>query len=360
MANQFTTTDQLKTAALWLAGEPTNGTSDYETQVLNWMQLIYDTLLNGGTIGPRDIAQSAPLYGQLVNIPVTDWKWLRKYPTYAFNTTPAVIGSSSSIPLNQGEQIGTAAVTYGSSTITLSIASTLLSGNLRWRFKPLNQAQGVPNPPITIPRVSGYGGGISVTMDTAWPQESQTFSDFAFFQHEYPLPSDFVRFCESPWVQGGSSYSLRPGRLSVGDSEQVEDQWPIELVSYGPPSAAARVQDNLIAMNRFDTFSYRVEFSYIYTPPALSVGDIVPQEPVVPLRFRHIISLGAAMLIMHDKNDARMDSLSSEFREVLTQMGQEYRKEMQSGSELNGRMLFRAGTNRRRGILRSASGLPLW
>jgi len=42
-------------------------------------------------------------------------------------------------------------------------------------------------------------------------------------------------------------------------------------------------------------------------------------------------------------------------------MGYEYRKEMQSGSEWNGRHLYRQGQTRsRRGLLRTSSGLPIW
>jgi hypothetical protein len=354
----FTTTDDLVTQALWLAGEPTNGQSDYQAQALIWMQLCYDTLLNGGTLGTTNIAQSAGLYEHLVDIPTTDWKWLRKFPPFAFNTTPAILGSGADVSQSGGPppiMIGTVLVTNGSPTITFSIAPPVSVA--AWRLKLIDQAPGVPNPPITIPRiVSHVANATTATLDAPWPQETQTASNFALFQAEYPLPSDFVRFCESPMVQGGWS-GLNPPRLAIGDSEQVFDYWPLTEFNQGPPTAAARVTTNTIMLNRWDTPSYRIEFSYIYQPDPLAIN--IQQEPVVPLRFRNILALGSAMLMAHDKVDSRTGSLSSQFREVLTQLGQEYRKEQMAGSENMGRMLFRTPYNRR-GLLRTASGLPLW
>jgi hypothetical protein len=178
------------------------------------------------------------------------------------------------------------------------------------------------------------------------------------FQAEYMLPADFLRFTEAPQIHGGWSGSNVP-RLNIGSPEQVSDMFPITEINQGPPTAAARISTDTIQMNRWDTQSFRIEFSYIFQPEALVVG--ANQQPLVPLRFRQVLSIGAAMLMAHDKVDQRMTTLSSQFREIVAHMGVEYRKEMMSGSEWNGRMLFRQGQSRnRRGLLRTASGLPLW
>ena len=83
------TTDDVVAYALWLAGEPTDGSSDYNDRILQHAQSVYNTFVNGGTLGVRDVAQAAGLYEHLVDIPTTDWYWLRKQPPYAFVTTPA-------------------------------------------------------------------------------------------------------------------------------------------------------------------------------------------------------------------------------------------------------------------------------
>lgn len=352
---QTITTDDLKLYALWLAGEPTDGSSDYDALVLTHMQTVYDTLVNGGTIGVRDVAQAAGLYEHLVDIPTTDWYWLRKQPPFAFVTTPAILGVNTGVTLNQGSTIGTATLTYGEATVTFSIApAPSVTG---WRLKLLQQAQGVPNPPITVPRIASHtAGATTAQLDTTWNQESQTVSNFVLFQAEYPMPADFVRFVEAWQVQGGWGGG-NPPRLNVGSYEQVNDRYPLTEYNQGPPSAAARLTSSLLMMNRWDTFSYRIEGSYIFQPEPLTIE--INQQPLVPLRFRHMLSIGAAMMVMQDKVDGRKNDLASEFREIIHHMGIEYRHEQMMGSEWNGRHLYRQ-TQYRRGMLRTTSGLPLW
>src|SRR5204862_4533053 len=101
--------------------------------------------------------------------------------------------------------------------------------------------------------------------------------------------------------------------------------------------------------------SYRIEGSYIFQPSSLALD--INQQPLLPLRFRHVLSVGAAMLVMQDKVDGRKNDLASEFREILHHMGIEYRHEQTMGSEWAGRHLFRQG-QRRRSMLRTTSGLP--
>ena len=66
------TTDDVVAYALWLAGEPTDGSSDYSDRILQHAQAVYNTFANGGTLGVRDVAQAAGLYEHLVDIPTTD------------------------------------------------------------------------------------------------------------------------------------------------------------------------------------------------------------------------------------------------------------------------------------------------
>lgn len=324
------------------------------------MQMVYNTFVNGGTTGTRDVATSAGLYSHLVDIPTNDWLWLRKFPPFAFVTTPAIIGNGASV--TQGGPppiiIGTVSVTNASTTISFSIAPPPSVAG--WRLKLLSQAAGISFPPITVPRIVEHtAGALTATLDAPWPQDTQSTNNFVVFQSEYPLPADFVRFCESPAVHGGWAYGENPPRLAIGSAEQVQDQFPIQELNQGPPTAAARIATDTIQLNRWDVASYRIEFGYIFTPPVLAIASLPLQQPLIPLRHRQVLSIGAAMEIAHDKVDSRTSSLSSQFREILVHMGNEYRHEQNAGSELMGRMLYRQG-QRRRSMLRTASGLPLF
>jgi hypothetical protein len=362
----YITTDDLAAQALWMAGEPTDGTSDYATQVLDYLQAVYDVLVTGGTFGTRDLATSAGLYSQVVNVAQTDWLWLRKFPPFAFNTTPAFIGSSSTIPLNQGVQGGSMVLTQGAFTVQFNtvnpswfdgLVQTSVQGG---RITIFTQANGVPNPPRTTPRIATHVLGNSFALlDAPWPQETQEVSDFAIWRAEYPVPADFERFCEAWKVQGGNLNGQQP--LNVGSYEQVGDYWPVNNTYVGPPTACARMDPATLMMNSFDTFSYRCEGSYVFQPPALELNVTPdPQEPLVPVRFRQVLALGAAMLMMQDKVDSRCEAVASQFREMVSTMSDEYRKEQNSGSELSGRMLYRNRGRLSSIWLRTRSGLPFW
>lgn len=359
----YTTTDDIKTQALWMAGEPVDGTSDYDEQALEYMQYIYNVLITGGTIGVRDIATSAGLYSRVVDIAMTDWIWLRKFPPYAFVTTPAYIGSGSSVTLNQGVQGGTLTLTYGSTTATFSSAPYWVEAGanvavIKGRISILTQENGVPNPPRTTPRILAHTlNATTATLDAPWPQETQTISDYVVWRAEYPVPADFERFCEAWKVQGGNITSEQP--LNVGSFEQVQDIWPVNDASQGPPTAVARMDPDTLMVNRWDTFSYRIEGSYIFRPDDLEVNATPSlQEPVIPTRWRQMLAVGAAMFLLQDKADSRMAQYASQFRELVHSMGLETRKEQGTGSENAMRMLYRSKA--RTPGLRTKSGLVLW
>jgi hypothetical protein len=360
------TTDDLVSYALWLAGEPTDGNSDFNDRVLQHMQTVMNTFVNGGTLGSKDIAAAAGLYEDLVRIPTTDWLWLRKFPPFAFVTTPAMVGSGASVVAGSGPApfvVGTVVLTNGSPNITfLNAPAISVQG---WRLLLMSQATGIAFPPITVPRIATHvAGATTAQLDTNWNQDTQTPSNFVIFQLEYPMPSDFVRFIEEPDVHGGWSGQSNPPGLAIGTPETMYRQFPLPQISQGPPSMAARLGVlngvDTIQMNRWDVASYRTEMSYLFAPPALAVLQTPAlQVPVVPLRHRHVLAIGAAMLVLQDKTNARTIELASEFREILTHMGNEHRHEQKAGSNLAGRHLFRQN-QRRRSMLRTTSGLPLF
>jgi hypothetical protein len=208
--------------------------------------------------------------------------------------------------------------------------------------------------------VSHTVGATLALLDAAWPQETQTVSNFVIWRTDYSLPTDFERFCEAWKTQGGFIGSSQP--LNVGNYEQVMDIWPLTDAEQGPPSAAARMNESTILLNRWDTFSYRIEGSYVQRPPDLVLAQTPDlQEPLIPLRWRQVLAFGAAMIMAQDKTDSRVDAISSQFREIVRAMTNEYRKEQNSGSELSGRMLYRG---RGRGGpwrgLSTRSGLRFW
>lgn len=339
----LTTTDTLVTDALWRAGEPTGGTSDFQTQVLQYLNDIQNVLLTGGTLGARDLATSAGLYAGVVEIPVIDWPFFLKQPRGVFNTVAAI------------QNQGTVTVTQNSATLSFSVAPTGLAAG--WRLQLQQAAVGVPGIPTTVPRIASYAGGgaTTATLDAPWPQQTQTVSTWQVFQLEYALAADFVRLAAAPVVHAtGNGQSPAILDMSVGQAP-MEDVWPLTLIQQGVPDAGALIAPQTIQLNRWDTQMYRVEYAYIAQPAALITGG--GQIPVIPTRYLAVLSIGAAMLVAQDKADVKAHVLSSEFRELIQRMSQEFRKQLAVASETYGRFLFRGRGRLNDGrIVRTSSG----
>jgi hypothetical protein len=317
MAN-FTDIDDLRTTALWRAGEPQDSTSDFWAQSLVYLNKIQQLLLLGGGVAVgRDLATSAGIYNQAVAIPITDWWWAQERAV--LTTTQAI---------NAG-------------TVTM----TKNSSNMSFSSGPVSSVAGYrlfPDGTDTMPIITTHTAlGTIATMDAIWPRDTATGVTYRCWQEEYSLSIDFLRFSGAPWLHSDFGPPI-PGMTK----EQLLTQNPGHVLGEGPPEAFATVGDQTIIFDRYDTTRrYRFEYDYIRMPTDLAAGE----TPLLPRHHRQVLSTGAAMLIMFDKNDARAQELASEYREMVARMGQEHRKNLGSGSNVMGQYLVRRPGTRRRG-----------
>lgn len=311
MAN-YTTVYDLIADALFRADEATDGTSDYASKVVEYLNAVQHALLLGGGVGVRDLATSAGIYSYLVQLPITDWWWARKQPRGVITTTAAIT-------------TGTVTATQGSTSITFSNAPADSVAGRRIRIA------GLP----TVPRIESHtAASTSATLDAAWPEETQTTQSYVVFETEYDLPSDFLRFAGPPVLHASGAEPI-----AVSSREVLETNFPISEITAGYPTRAAMITPTRIQLNRYKDRAYRLEFDYIYLPADLSAGL---NEPILPRHHRRVLSTGAASLICHDKNDTKQKTLASEFREHVSLLVQEHRKQLSSGSQTIGQFRVRS------------------
>lgn len=302
MSTFLLTVDDLRSDALFRAGEPQTSASSFWVKSLDYLNRTLRQLALGGAIAVgRDLATVAGIYTQVVTVPMTDYWWLRKLGIF---TTTAAITDRTII------------TTEGSATATLSSAPTInLEG---WRV----QIGGLP----TVPRIISHSG-TTIVFDSPWPEDSQAGATCNLFDVEYDLAPDFLRFASAPYV-----HSTFAAPVPVSSRRNLHIDYPWAHVTQGRPTRAFLIGPRKLQVNTFDNRAYRYEYEFIGMPDDLQAGG----EPPMPMHQRPVLSSGAAMMILHDKNDSRAETMASEYRELIHRMMQEHRHALGAASHTFG------------------------
>lgn len=306
------TVDDLRSDALFRAGEPQSSSSSFWAKSLEYLNRVQQQLLLGGSISAgRDLATSAGIYAHLVNTPITDWWWARKRAV--FNTTAAL------------ERTVSGTLTQGTTT-TLTVTSAI-STDITGHYVFV-----LGKPTVYRSRANVDPSTTGVYLDAAYVDDDVTDPSIEIAKLEYDLAGDFLRFCSRPTPQasGGSP-------VDVASIEQRNSDWPLASVLKGRPTRAFMVGPRTLAFNAYDTRPYRVEYEYVAMPPDLTEGTF----PLLPEHHRQVLASGAAMLMLFDKDDSRAANLASEYRELVGRMAQEHRKAISGGSATFGQFRFR-------------------
>jgi hypothetical protein len=307
------TVDDLRADALFRAGEPpTDEDGSFWDKSLEYINRVQQQLLLGGSIAAgRDLATSAGIYAHLVDLPITDWWWARKRGV--FNTTALATGYTVSGTLTQG------------TTQTLTLTTDVTQEVLGWYVVISGQP--------TVYRVARRLDLPSqLLLDQPYVDDTVTDVGVTFAKIEYPLATDFLRFCSTPYRHASGGMPI-----DVGSIEQRNAEFTQPFIRQGRPSKAFMVGPRTLAVNGYDTRPYRFEYEYVAMPADLHAGEY----PVLPEHHRAVLSSGAAMLMLFDKSDSRAANMASEYRELVGRMVQEHRKAIGGGSSTFGQFRFR-------------------
>lgn len=223
---------------------------------------------------------------------------------------------------------------YTTGTVTIARGSTTLTGTSTvWTTTDdFSIANARANGKIRIAGnltpyvVSSVGGAGSITLSSMFTESSVTDGTYIYYEDEYDLATDFLRpvdiqrFSDQVPIDliGRTEFRRRyptnsvPGRVSVAtlvDYAPSGNTTPIRRVRFHPPPSTAMT----------------VPYTYITANLAVSSAGVAAtslsaatDEPIVPLRYRHVIVLHALSSWYRDKkDDTRSEQAKAEYTDAM-------------------------------------------
>ena len=293
MAN-FTFSSDLKDSALFSAGEPTDGTSEFDTQALEYLNNAYRGIWTGGGELDPNISEA--------------WWWLRKDTQGVLTLNPVIT-------------TGTVSVANNSASITFSSGPTpSVSGR---HFK-------VDGHPDVFIISAHTAGATAATLESVYTGTTDTTAAYKVFQLDYTLASD-VLYLASPM----RVYQNSQGKIPGIDLQTLCQKWPLNTVGSGVPRNFARTGEQSVRFSHYggttSTDFIKVDYEYARIPADLT--DSGSEEPLVPKQFRHILSYWTAGMLLTEKDDGKATDLLALAKNGLKAMANENRRRIarQSG-----------------------------
>lgn len=328
MAN-YTTSADIIDDALERVGEKTDGTSDFNSLALTFLNRIYHQICAGGTAIAPEINEN--------------WWWLYKRPPRAINLTAVVT-------------TGTVSVTQNSTSITFSSGPSASAAN--WHLKIDGKRE--------VYRISSHtAGATAATLDTAYTDATNTAANYKLFQLEYNLVATDIFRLVSPFrvFKQQAAPHRHDGRINIVSPEELDIYYPIRDVTQGTPVAAAPILESdgsiIVRFSHYVGELTRVEFDYLVIPTDLT--DDASSTPLVPRMYRHLLADGVVWLLGQIKGDSIADAGGLMLKNGLMAMAKENQVRWQNISGDFGRIFPRAEeTNTMRpGTVRTSSGMVL-
>jgi hypothetical protein len=319
MANYTTGTD-LVTDILFRANEPTDGTSDFDSVALQYLNRAYQGIWSGGSELDPSIMEV--------------WWWLRK-------------DDQGVLTLNPVTDTGTIAVTNNSTTITFSSAPSASQAGSHFKV----------NDHADVFIISSHSGGAtSATIESVYTGSTDSAASFKAFKLDYDLASD-VLYLTSPFI------AFQDGRkeIPVIPLDILRSKWPLNETGSGVPRNAAWLGERKVRFSHYggltSTDLIKLDYEYIHEPSDLADSSA---EPLVPRQYRKILADWATAYLLADKDDDKATAYLRVASTGLQAMARENRKRMNlaSGTENFGRIYPRQDELQKfHGPLRTESGL---
>lgn len=318
MANLQLTNDLL-TDALFRAGEKTDGTSDFQSQILSYINRGYQIIWNGGS--------------ELDPTTNETWWWL-------LATAPGTI------TLEPKSDVGNAVLTNNSQTIEFTIGP---SGSREgWFFKADDHAD--------IFRISAHvAGATTATLDSVYTGDTATAASYKIFKAEYSLATDVMHL-----VSPMRAYQDSRREIAGSELSSLERDYPLADIQGGVPRRFAHVGEQSIRFSHYGLATVgdriRVDYDYMAKPPLLTTG--AADAPVIPTQYRYILGDYVAFRLLTDKDDSKAESVGLEARQGIKAMAIENRRRLTLFDRQIGQITPRLGDlPRHHAPLRTETGL---
>ena len=324
----YTTCDDLIDDVLFRAGEPTDGTSDFQDAAVRYLNRAYQSVWRGGAELVPDIYE--------------DWWWLRRY-------------GSGQIIILPVYDTGTASVTNNSQSVTLSTTPQRSASNIslnRSFFKVDNHAD--------VFRITTHTSGTTaVTLDSVYTGETNTAASFRAMFLDYTLATEAATLVSPMRVYQGNQ-----NKIEGISADNLWQKWPMEQCSAGVPENFAEVGINATGGRavRFshyggtdDTDLIRVDYDYIYR--ASDIANNAASEIEMPREWRKVLCDFALYFLLLDKEDNRAAAALQLATGGLRAMSAANRREKALQSKQVGKIHPRSGRmSNGRGPLRTENG----
>ena len=322
MSNYLYTSD-IKADALWRADEPTDGTSDFDSKVMDYINRAYQAVWEGGSEIVPDVRE--------------DWIWL--YKKGILTHTPAF-------------NLGTITVTKNSTALTFSQVPVDAQSNAisvqGWYLMGIGALD-------AMVIASHTSGQTNATLDSPWTVASGSYS-FQCFNLEYDLNSDVMELMSPMWVRTTiQSFPWDPAKVAGMDLEAIRTMWPLDRIVAGVPSAFALIADRRIRFNTYPVDLLRVEYDYKMQPADLTNG--AQEQPLIPYRFRRILADLACFYLQTDKNDSRAALNFKLGENMLRAMQRDNRNRRMAQDQTYGQIYPRVARMNRMMPFRTSGGL---
>ncbi len=304
---------------LWRAGEPTDGTSDFNAVALTYLNRAYQAVWMGGSEIDPSLQE--------------EWWWLRKDPPGVLTLEPRIT-------------TGTVNVQNNNTGITFSSAPASDLDN--WFFQVDDHAD--------VFRISAHtAGAAAATLDAVYTGDTNATASYKVFKLEYAIASDVLRLLSPMRIYQDSKREVDGVPLT-----ELERRYPLYNVQSGVPELFAPITESKVRFNRYggtsSTDFMRTEYDYLYRPADLT--DSGSQEPVVPRQFRKTLADAGVFFLFMDKNDNRASAAADLARAGLRAMKRENQHRWASMSRAYGKIMPRQqDLDEYRFPLRTESGL---
>lgn len=306
MANYLTSAD-LVDDILFRAGEPTDGTSDFNATALRYLNRAYQVLWMGG----QEFAPSVQ----------EDWWWLRKAKPGILTLQP-VIDNASKVSVTRGS----ASITF-SAAPSPAIDASLASG---WFFKVDDHAD--------VFRINTHtSGSTAATLDSVYTGATATGKSYRVMKLEYVLATDVLRV-----VSPLRAYQDDRSEVDGAALPSLERDYPLNTIQTGVPRVFAFVGERKVRFSHAGGAAtgtwIRCEYDYLRRPADLTDAT---GEPVVPQQYRKTLADMGSFYLFQDKNDDRAAGVGEMAKAGLIAMSRENRQRQTAMSRQHGKILPR-------------------
>ena len=290
MAN-YTTSADLLDDILFRAREPTDGTSDLNTQAIAHLNRAYQGIWSGGSELDPNIHEK--------------WWWLRADDQGVLTLDPVV-------------DTGTVSVTNNSASITFSSApAASQAGN---HFKVNDHAD------VFI--ISSHtAAATGATLESVYTGATDGTAAFRAMHLDYDLASDLL-YLRAPM------FAFQDSRRDIDliDLETLRRRWPLNEASSGVPHDMAMIAQKKERFSHYGGTSSTdlIKLDYEYTKEPSDLADD-SSEPLVPRQYRKLLADWALAFVLEDKSDDKADKAILLAQQGLRAMAKEHRRILMFG-----------------------------